>query len=190
MQTLLLLPAIILGYLVGSFPTGVIAARIFGWPDPREQHSGHTGGRNTYRVAGVRAGLLVAVIDLLKGALAIWLASRIFQSPWAVPLAGAAAVAGHSWPVWLGFKGGMGLSTGAGALGLYFPLAVPGALLVLAFFYLLLVRHMPRAVIFTMLTVPALMLLPDVTPSVYWLAVFCAAVIALRHLSDWNRIYE
>ncbi|HEC22044.1 MAG TPA: glycerol-3-phosphate acyltransferase, partial [Chloroflexi bacterium] len=116
MQALQLLPVVVAGYLLGSIPTGVLLARLFGWPDPRTHGSGHIGGLNSLRGGGLVAGVLVALGDLAKGFAAVWLAEHLSPGPWAIPLGGVAAVIGHNWPVWLGFSGGMGLATAGGAV--------------------------------------------------------------------------
>src|SRR5574337_843168 len=116
MDFLSLLPVAVSGYLLGSIPMGVILARVFGWDDPRHYGSGHTGAMNVSRRAGRSALVIVLLADLLKGALAVLLAQFMTIDPWAVTIAGIMAVLGHCWPVWLNFRGGMGLATGMGAV--------------------------------------------------------------------------
>ena len=107
--------AVLLGYLIGSLPFGFIFGKMKGI-DVRTLGSGRTGGTNVYRALGARIGLLTGVLDFFKGAVAVLLARRLFGDEMAAALAGAAAVAGHNWSVFLGFKGGAGGSTAAGAL--------------------------------------------------------------------------
>jgi glycerol-3-phosphate acyltransferase PlsY len=181
----------LLAYLLGSIPVGVLAARVFGWPDPRTHGSGHTGGLNTLRGGGLLAGALVGSLDLAKGALAVWLTTRLAPEPLvlAVALAGAAVVAGHSWPVFIGFKGGMGISTGAGAIATHTILppfiaaAVWGLLL-------LVIRHKARAVMAAALTVPLSLWLLRADAETFWLGSAMTIVLLVRHLSDWNRVYD
>src|SRR5512143_139942 len=108
-----------IAYLLGSIPMGVLLARLFGWDDPRTHGSQHTGAMNVSRRAGKAALVIVLLADFLKGVAAVLIAPLVWGSPAAVPLAGVAAVTGHCWPVWLGFKGGMGLATGMGAVAVY-----------------------------------------------------------------------
>lgn len=188
MSLLFLLPAAVAGYLIGSVPSGVLLARLFGWPDPRAHGSGHTGALNVSRGAGWWALPLVMLADLLKGAFAVWLGSHLPLNPWGAVAAGLGAIVGHNWPVWLGFRGGMGLATAAGAVGLLSPLAVVVTAAILGGTILLL-RHPPRAAVLTSVLMPlALWLLPT-APHVFWLATFGGLIIAVRHLSDWNREY-
>ncbi len=186
---LTLLLAIAAGYLLGSIPMGVLLARWLGWPDPRYHGSGHTGALNVSRGAGLVALFVVGAADVLKGLAAVGLASQLSANPWAVAGAGIAAVAGHNWPVWLGFSGGMGLSASAGALVMHAPLAILITGIVLLAVRLLVIKHSPRAVIASMAAVPPLLILLHVPAPTFWLAVGCAALIALRYTSNWNRVY-
>jgi glycerol-3-phosphate acyltransferase PlsY len=103
------------GYLIGAFPTGVVVTRLWGVRDVRQAGSGHSGTTNTYRQAGLLAAGLVFVVDLAKGLIAVWLGMALtgYQA-WVIPVAGAASVLGHCWPVYVGFRGGMGVSTAGG----------------------------------------------------------------------------
>lgn len=140
-------------------------------------------------MGGVGALALVLTIDSFKGMAAVWLSTRLSPSPWAVPVSGAAAVVGRAWPVWLGFRGGMGLATGMGAVASQDPLAVLIAATLAGLFKLIL-RHTPRATIAASLCLPPVLWLLPVTPLVFWLGTLIALLVAFRHLGDWNRIYE
>jgi glycerol-3-phosphate acyltransferase PlsY len=100
---------LVLGYLLGSIPFGVLLTRLFGAGDLRQIGSGNIGATNVLRTG--RKGLAVAtlLLDLAKGAVAVIIALSL--SPYDAPLAGAAAVIGHLYPVWLGFRGGKGVAT-------------------------------------------------------------------------------
>lgn len=115
-----LLLAALVGYLIGSFPSGIVLGRLYG-VDPRTVGSGRTGGTNVYRAAGPVAGILTALIDLVKGAVAILIVrALITDAPLADALAGLGAVAGHNWSLYLRFKGGAGTMTNAGTVALLF----------------------------------------------------------------------
>ena len=108
---------LLLGYALGSIPFGLIIAKLGGAGDIRDIGSGNIGATNVLRTG--RKGLAVAtlLLDLLKGLLAVWIAASI--SPGDEQLAGAGAILGHLYPVWLKFKGGKGVATFMGvALGL------------------------------------------------------------------------
>ena len=127
---------ILLGYLVGSLPFGFWIGRLRGI-DMRTYASGRTGATNVYRALGARLALLTGVLDFLKGAVVVLAARALLHDEAAAALAGAAAIAGHNWSVFLNFKGGAGGSTGAGALLALNPLA--GAIVVPIFLLLLFV---------------------------------------------------
>jgi len=116
-------------YLLGSIPFSYLVARGWGIGDVRSVGSGNVGASNVMRSAGVRAGLLAFALDALKGAAAS-LAALAFEPQGSPPaLAAAGAVLGHIFPVWLGFRGGKGVATGAGAFLPLAPVATASALL-------------------------------------------------------------
>ncbi len=118
--------ACIIGYLLGSIPNGYIVGRLMAGVDVRTVGSGKTGATNVRRLVGWKGFFLVLLMDVAKGALAVLLARWLLPEPnyWAQAAAGIFAVVGHTWPVFLGFKGGRGLATGMGALLMMVPLAV------------------------------------------------------------------
>lgn len=123
---------IVLGYLAGSLPMGVIVARTTGARDPRTVGSGRTGGTNALRAMGARRAVAVAALDVLKGFVPVLLASYFGASPLGVALTGTACVLGAWKSVFLRFHGGRGLATGIGATLFIQPLAV---LLAAPFFF-------------------------------------------------------
>ena len=115
-----------IAYALGTLPFGVWFARWVGGTDPRRQGSRNIGSTNVLRVAGKRAAALTLAADVGKGAMGVWVAQLTLPlaSPWP-ELAGIAAVVGHIFPVWSGFRGGKGVATAIGALlVLSFPVAV------------------------------------------------------------------
>jgi len=111
-----LVVATVCGYLLGSIPFGLIAGRLFQNVDVRDYGSGKTGFTNTLRVLGLQRSLLVFGGDFGKGAAATLLPLLYTDSPWVRAFGGLAAVIGHIWPAFAGFKGGRGVLTGAGVL--------------------------------------------------------------------------
>jgi len=124
-----LLVIIILSYLVGSIPTSLIMSKAVKGIDIRQHGSGNAGGSNVFRVLGWKYGVSVILLDALKGVVAVLLVSRLylgsFPFPNATPfddftlvqiMAGIAAVLGHIWTIFAGFKGGKGIATGMGFL--------------------------------------------------------------------------
>jgi len=115
-------------YLLGSVPFGLLVARGLGGPDPRSLGSGNLGAANLYRLLGLKGGGLTLLGDILKGSLPTLLALYWLTplGPWqdaAVALVGAAAVAGHVFPVYLGFRGGKGVATTFGVVAAISPWA-------------------------------------------------------------------
>jgi acyl phosphate:glycerol-3-phosphate acyltransferase len=104
-----------LGYVIGSIPFAYLVTRARGGPDIRTVGSGNVGATNVQRVRGTKAALLTALLDVLKGAVPPLLASASGAGVVASGVAGVAAVTGHLFPVWLGFRGGKGVSTTLGA---------------------------------------------------------------------------
>ena len=124
-----LIVIVILSYLVGSIPTGIIIAKKVKGIDIRKHGSGNVGGTNVMRTLGWKYGVLTIIIDALKGAIAVILISRLylgaFPFPNATPfddftlvqiIAGLSAVIGHIWTVFAQFKGGKGIATALGFL--------------------------------------------------------------------------
>jgi glycerol-3-phosphate acyltransferase PlsY len=112
-----LLPATVIGYAVGSLPIGFLVAQTAGGVDLRRVGSGNVGAANVYRTRGPRLGIAVMLADAAKGAAAVLLAGS--GAP--AVAAGVAAVVGHIYPVWLGFKGGKGVATASGVFGVLAP---------------------------------------------------------------------
>jgi len=107
---------IIISYLLGSIPTAYLAGRVVAGSDIRRIGDENVGAANAYRELSPRAGVLVGVIDAAKGTLVIVIAQAVNMSQLVVLFAGVAAVVGHNWPVFLGFRGGRGVSTTIGIL--------------------------------------------------------------------------
>ena len=102
-------------YVLGSIPFGYLAVRLAGGGDIRQRGSGNIGATNVTRVAGVVPGVVTLLLDAGKGYLAVWLAGRVTSGNirWMIAAA-LAALLGHSFPVWLRFRGGRGVATGVG----------------------------------------------------------------------------
>ncbi len=121
--------SLVIAYLLGSIPTGIIIGKIWHRTDVRGHGSGSTGATNVLRVLGPSAGASVLIIDIFKGALAVFVASILTDVIWVKPLCGSIAIIGHIVPVFSKFKGGKGVATGIGAIFLVNPLAIVGVLI-------------------------------------------------------------
>lgn len=109
------LALVVIGYLLGAVPFGLLVARAMGGKDPRAGGSGNIGATNVSRQAGKTAGLLTLLLDIGKG-LGPALLADYWLTPWWVGAVGLAAFVGHCWPVYLRFKGGKGVATFLGVL--------------------------------------------------------------------------
>jgi glycerol-3-phosphate acyltransferase PlsY len=114
----------LIAYLAGSIPVGVIVARLVGGPDLRSIGSGRTGGTNAIRALGRKWAAVVVLGDLLKGALPVLLARYVTGDPLVEVLCGISAVAGAIWSVFVGFRSGRGVGTGVGTMLVIQPIAV------------------------------------------------------------------
>ncbi len=130
---------ILIAYIIGSFPTAIIAGKLLKKIDIRDYGSGNAGATNVVRVLGWKAGLVVLLIDMFKGFVPVfWIASMIHHNPdtliYFQILAAISAIAGHIWTIFAGFKGGKGVGTSA---GVFMGLAPVPLLIALTFFVII-----------------------------------------------------
>ncbi len=116
MTTLYSIVSIILSYLIGAVPFGLIFAKALVGVDVRTVGSGNIGATNVLRAGGKTAAVLTLLADGLKGALPVLAVRYLFHEDYSTALAGAAAILGHNFPVYLGFKGGKGVATSFGVV--------------------------------------------------------------------------
>jgi len=122
---------ILLAYLLGSIPFGLILVRLRTGKDVRQSGSGNIGATNVLRTTGKAGGVITLLLDAAKGAAAVLIARALLpEGSLAIHLAALAAVLGHCYPVWLGFKGGKGVATCLGVFLVLSPLAVLVAVVV------------------------------------------------------------
>lgn len=108
--------AVALSYLLGSVSFSIVIAKWVKGIDIREHGSGNAGATNTLRVLGKGPGILVFLLDIAKGVGAVGIGHGLGNNEWIPALCGLAAIVGHNWPVWFGFKGGKGIATTVGAI--------------------------------------------------------------------------
>lgn len=188
-MTLLSLSMWVLSYLSGSLPFAVWVMRWLKGVDVRAGGSGHMTTTNTIRQAGWAPGILVFVLDTLKGFLPIYLAIRLGLPYWAIAVAAALAVIGHCWPVLAQFRGGMGLAVTGGVLLAASPLSFGIAVGVLLI-SLLVIRHAARAGLAAGLLVPVALWLFGLRGLLTWISIPVGLVIAARYTIDWKRTYR
>ena len=190
----LFLLILLLGYLLGSTPSGYLAGRWCKGIDLRDLGSGSTGATNVLRQVGKGPALIVFLIDVAKGAAAVLLAASLStnlsdgQNNWLQVMAGLAALAGHIWPLWLGFKGGKAVATG---FGLFLGLAWPVGLACFGLFLttLSLSRIVSLASVVAAMALPLLMAAgPSPNTANLTVAVVAMALVIWRHRSNLKRI--
>jgi acyl phosphate:glycerol-3-phosphate acyltransferase len=184
-----LLLVVLIAYLLGGVPFGYLFVRFALGKDIRTMGSGNIGATNVHRSAGGKAGVIVLLLDILKGFLAVWIAALLTNNnPVALALAMVAVMIGHSFPVFLGFRGGKAVACYVGA-ALY---VAPFALLVTLLIFVLIVagtKYISLASILGSL----------LFPFVYWLllhppaplllaALFAAVLITYRHKANIERL--
>ena len=182
---------VVAGYLIGGIPFGLMVGRLAGVRDVREYGSGKTGFTNSLRTLGIRWAILVVVGDITKGAAAVLVGQLLLDEPWAAALAGVAAVLGHNYPVYAGFRGGRGVSTAFGAFLAVSPLA---ALAVLTFSLVILYLFRYASLMSVIgvfagfVVVIALVLAGNLAGPYAAFAVFAMLAIEISHRSNIRRL--
>jgi len=172
-------------YLFGSIPTGYLLVRLSGRKDVRSFGSGSTGATNVLRVGGWKTALPVALFDVLKGFLPVFLASRWFGDPVFAALCGLLAAAGHCFPFAIGFRGGKGVST---SLGAFAAIAWAPCLGSLGLFFIVLTRYVSLGSILASLVFPAIYLAAGGRPAVAAVALALAALVVFQHRGNIGRL--
>ena len=178
--------AVALGYVVGSIPFAYLLSRRRGI-DLRTVGSGNVGATNVLRTSGVPSAVVAMVLDALKGTLAVFVAQRLASGPSAPVAAGLASVIGHIYPVWLGFRGGKGVATAAGAFGVLAPwaLAIASAAFIVAVWS---TRYISVGSLAGAITLAVATAAGDAPAIVAVGAVAAALVILHRHRGNLSRL--
>jgi len=176
-----------LAYLFGSFPSGYLFFRASENKDIRDFGSHATGATNVLRLKGWKYALPVALIDILKGFLPAFLALKIFGDPKLAVLCASLAVLGHCFPIYIGFRGGKGVATAAGAM---FSVALLPGLLSLAVFIgiVALTRFVSLGSILAALAFPLFMLLFKMPAELIVLSLPILFIILVRHAENIRRL--
>jgi glycerol-3-phosphate acyltransferase PlsY len=187
---ILLLGKILAGYLLGSVSGSLLLGRLRG-VDIRQQGSGNAGGTNAFRTQGALFALGVVTIDIGKGALAAWLGglgpadAALF--PWHAPAAAAAAVVGHCYPLWHGFRGGKGAATAVGAVAVLMP-AMLAPMFALWLLVLVLTGWVGLATMLAALGLALLVMLGITAWPLRAFALFVAGLVLFAHRSNLVRM--
>jgi glycerol-3-phosphate acyltransferase PlsY len=179
--------AVVLGYLLGSVPFAFIVARQWGNLDLRATGSRNVGATNVARTAGFRAGVLVALLDMAKGAASVFLAERLDGSAAVAAAAGLAAIVGHVYPVWLRFHGGKGVAAAAGVFAVLAP--VPTAIALTVFTVAVFVtRYVSLGSLLASVALPPMVYAMGGPPGAIAAALAAAVLIVFRHRSNVARL--
>jgi glycerol-3-phosphate acyltransferase PlsY len=191
MLALLALP---IAYLIGSIPFGYLIVKLTRGDDVRQTGSGGTGATNVSRRAGKLAGIATLLLDALKGSLAVFVAARWcdqfetnwLMAAWIISGAGVVAIVGHIFPVWLRFRGGKGVATGAGVFLMIAPFAVLGAGLVFLA-VVVITRYVSLGSIIAAATIPFI-LLRSATTAQLVCAIAGVSLIIFAHRANIGRL--
>jgi glycerol-3-phosphate acyltransferase PlsY len=181
-----MIPIVVMGYLIGSVPFALLLARRWG-ADLRIVGSGNLGAANVLRASGVKAGILVAMLDVTKGAVSVILAERFGGNASAAAAAGLAAIVGHIYPVWLRFRGGKGVATACGVFAVLAPAAMP-ATLTIFFLAVWITKYISLGSVLASMALPPLAYLAGTPAPAVASASAAAAIIVFRHRSNLARL--
>jgi len=195
MNLLFLALSAFLAYLIGSIPVAYIFGRVLKGIDIREHGSGNMGATNAFRVLGKGPGTVVLILDIIKGIIPVTLLANAFGLGDALSLViiSIAAVAGHNWTVFLGFKGGKGMATSLGVLiglGLQLPglrIVLTLATLIWAVLFLSL-GYVSLASISAAVSLPVLMVIFNAPFPMILMAIVLCVFIVFRHSSNIKRL--
>lgn len=178
--------AVVLGYLIGSVPFAFLLARRRGIHLHREG-SGNVGAANVLRTAGTASAVAAMCLDIGKGALAVFVARALTTGAAAPVAAGVAAIVGHIYPPWLGFRGGKGVATAAGAFALLAPMAVASATAVFVI-VVWVTRYVSAGSLVAAATLLIAAAIEGVPVPVIVGAAMAAFLVAYRHRSNIARL--
>ena len=181
---------ILAAYCIGSVPFALLLARWWGAADLRRVGSGNLGAANVLRASGVTAGVLVAILDIGKGAASVVLASRLSPGPATLTTeaaAGLAAIVGHVYPVWLRFRGGKGVATACGVFAVLTPVAVPPALAIFLT-TVWLTKYISLGSVVASVALPPIAYATGSSAPVVIVAAAAASLIVFRHRANLGRM--
>jgi glycerol-3-phosphate acyltransferase PlsY len=179
--------AILVAYGIGSMPFAWLLARRWGASDLRRVGSGNVGAANVFRASGVTAGVLVAVLDVAKGAASVMVADRLGAGTATAAAAGVAAIVGHIYPVWLRFRGGKGVATACGVFAVLTPVAVLPALAVFIS-TVWITKYVSLGSVLATLALPPIAYATGSPASAVIVACVACGLILFRHRSNVARL--
>ena len=181
-----LIYTVVLAYIIGSIPPSFYYGNICKKIDIRQYGSGNAGATNAFRVLGLKAGIGVFLADVLKGVIAVliggWIAGRTGAF-----VAGAAAIVGHDWSVFLNFKGGKGIATSFGVILMLFPV-ISGILFIIGVIIIAVTRYVSLASITAAVLLPILLIIYGYDWKIVLFGLFLGGLALYRHRSNISRL--
>lgn len=178
---------LVLAYLIGSIPSGLILGKLVWHTDLRQYGSKNIGATNAWRVIGKPAGITVFLCDLFKGMLGVLIAGAMAASPLSMILGGIAAIVGHSASVFLKFKGGKGVATGLGVILLLMP-KVTVVVFIVWVLITVLTRYVSLASVTGAVLVPILAFVFDYGWMYVTFGILVGGFVVYRHKSNIERL--
>lgn len=180
---------LLIGYLIGSIPSGLIIGKIFFQTDLRQHGSHNIGATNAWRTLGQKAGYSVFACDFLKGGIGVLLGAYLGGNgnPYALVLGGIAAILGHSCSIFLAFKGGKGVATGLGVITMLMPQAA-FCVFLLWLVIVLLTHYVSLASMIAAVSVPLQAYYWDQPWQYIIFGVLAAAFVIYRHRENIHRL--
>lgn len=179
--------AAVLSYLLGSIPNGLILGKGIWGVDLRQHGSGNIGATNAWRTIGKAGGISIFALDMLKGAVSAYLGIHLAGSELAGIVCGLLAIAGHSWSIFLGFKGGKGVATGLGVIATLMPWVT---LIVFAVWFIIVkaTGYVSLGSVVGAILVPILAVVFGLDMDFMILGLIAAVFIVYRHKSNISRL--
>lgn len=184
MTTVLIL--LIFSYLFGSIPFSLIISKTFYKMDLRDHGSGNIGTTNTFRILGKKAGIVVLILDLLKGAIPVWTAMLVDFTMFPVIIFGLIAAIGHVYSIFLKFKGGKAVATGGGAI----LAAAPLMFLIVLLTFLITLKLSKYVSLSSVMAAVALIVCVLFTGDAFMIGfgLILAIIVIVKHISNMQRI--
>ncbi|OYD09728.1 glycerol-3-phosphate 1-O-acyltransferase PlsY [Paludifilum halophilum] len=181
--------AVLVSYLLGSFSFSYWLARILKRGDIRQQGSGNAGATNMLRVVGKGPAAAVFVLDALKGMAAVGVAALLGVGPAATMMSGVAAIIGHNWPIFLGFRGGKGIAT---TIGVMVPLAFLAALVsgVAAILAIIISRYVSLGSLIFAAALPVMIAVFDYPTPYIYISLLVTLMAFMRHAANIKRLMK
>ena len=180
---------LILSYLLGSIPNGLIFGKLLWHKDLRKFGSKNIGATNAWRVLGAKAGILIFLLDFLKGEISVALAKSFGGDAWVMVLAGLLAILGHTFSIFLKLRGGKGVATGLGVIALMMP-KVTAIVFATWLVIFLVTRYVSLASIIAAALTPILAFAFDEPIEFVLFGLAAAVFIIIRHRENISRLIK